>query len=643
METRDQDQAIRSALRRIEPSVRVDEFCRRLEERRAQMSPRRQRWSAVRIAVTASLAVVLVAGICIGVYAALSHLGQDGQFVVIGDDATTGSTALNPRLPLENPYPIAGPAGASTGATEVDSPWAEELARAILHDYADRDWEVLRAVEQEGAVMKITIGPAPAGASVAGALSEVPTLTISVHREESGQLPQGSNPMKYPEFATDEGHGLIMPTYGDGRESLLSWFIRPDKLMIQVAASPPSATGSTPELLLDREGVKELVSYVASIIALGDVTVPTMVPPLSSTSSTLTSAVQSYLAQLESLWKAAGIPVLGVGTNYPDPGMETTVSENTTSSDVLPYAALELPESVFASADKIFTVMNVMRQTMVAVRRGVPLHYLSMVIVAPDGTKTLYTMGEVYQLAAIPGPEWDRPATLDLPELTAELRELAEQAAAESGVALLHFEVIEDASGRVITAVGSIPDRSAVSASVKQFSAPLETACWNLNKEGAKISGLNVKVDDEQGSPVLRRVVGYNVGGGSLAGWLLSWRRPRVSDPQLGCRAFVWITSRGLVSHLDPEVTPHRLRHPSPPSVLLAFQPPQIRGGHRERGMVQESGHVLDALSGVTPKLGRGVPEDMHPGGGDAGLLQVPPQLFIEGGRRKPRAVCVPV
>ena len=324
------------------------------------------------------------------------------------------------------------------------------------------------------------------------------------------------------EFDTKYGHGIIAPNHGDPSQSITCWFVRPDGLLILVGVSHGQSDHTEPAtLLLDEKGVQNLAEAIAAMIEMGSAATTSTSLATATTSGQVPSAeVQGYLDLLESTWEAAGIPVLGVVTSYVDTTIESLVGANTKNDDVLPYVALEVPASVFASSDYLFTDENIMRQTMVAIRDGVPLRYLGVVEVFNDGTKREWSNSEVFQLAQDADDEWGRPAKLALDVTIDGLRQAAEQAAKTAGVKLESFEVKEDASGRVVTVVGSVPDRDTVSAPVKWFSVPPEDAAYRLNKQGAKISGLEVKVDDLKGRPVLRRVVSFNVGGGESARWV---------------------------------------------------------------------------------------------------------------------------
>ena len=62
-------------------------------------------------------------------------------------------------------------------------------------------------------------------------------------------------------------------------------------------------------------------------------------------------------------------------------------------------SSLEVPASLFASSDYMFMTDNIMRQTMVAIRQGVPLKYLGIIKVSDDGTKTPVDFALVYNPA----------------------------------------------------------------------------------------------------------------------------------------------------------------------------------------------------------------------------------------------------
>ncbi len=525
MDSHDTDKAIRTLYRRLEPRVNTQAFEASLGKNVGRKHSRLPRTRRVRALALACLTLVLIAGLVTGIFEASRHLGKDRSILVLSDQTTgpQGPGGSSQAL-LSNPYPTPNSTGVSGTVDEGPSPWAENLGKAVLALYPGKGWRVARAVEQASVLMDIIIVPAETkGSGKDATLLDGAHLRMTIHREESGKIPAGDNPMQYPEFDTPNGHGLIMPSYdyGNGHESLITWFVRPDKLMIQVGVAQALRGSSSAALMLDKEGVKKLLTYIASIIEMGDTDSPTStLPSANSNAPEVSPEAKGYVDQLTSMWQSAGIPVLRVTTSPGDPNTEKMLKDNTKTGDVLPFVALELPASVFSSMDYSFVICQIQRLTVTAIRQGVPLHYLEIVKVDGDGSKTMYSLGEVYQLSAAAGPEWDKPATLGLKQTTDRLRKIAQEGASASGVTLESFEVTEDPSGRVITAVGSVPDRSTVAASVKQFSAPLETAGRTLNKDGAKISGLNVKVDDQKGAPVFRRVVAYNVGQGLSTRWM---------------------------------------------------------------------------------------------------------------------------
>src|SRR5438105_4935453 len=78
-----------------------------------------------------------------------------------------------------------------------------------------------------------------------------------------------------------------------------------------------------------------------------------------------------------------------------------------------------------------------------------------------------------------------------------------------------------------------------------------------------------------------------------------------------------------------------RCRHLIPTLVLLALEPLEVHGRHRERGVVEELTHRLHAVPGVAAQLGRAVAEDMHAALRQAGLVEVAAQATVEGAARE--------
>jgi hypothetical protein len=522
MDSHDTDSEIRSLYQRLEPRVNTEAFEANIEARVGRRRSRVPRTKTVRTVVVASLALLVIAGLATGIFEASRHLGKDRSILVLTDQTTSSNGAAGELTgTLRNPYPTVESATLPPGSpSERQSSWAEALGSAILKHYPAKKWKVLRAVELSGspAVMDLQIGLASTGTTPtsSGDPTTPTAMRVQIMRQEQADL---SNPMGYPEFTTAYGHGILMASYAGSYVTYRTRFVRPDDLFILLGVTQPQAENGSSTLFLDEKGTQGLTEFIAQIIQLGEAgTLPTSTS--TTTAPVLSAEVKGYLDTLESYWTAAGVPVLSVGIVPPAASTEKMLRENTKDTDVLPYAALELPASAFETSDYTFMYENIMRQTMVAIRDGVPLHYLAIFEVNEDGTRTMYSMGEVYQLATAFAPEWDQPARLSLELTTERVRQAATQAAATAKVTLESVEVTEDASGRVLTAVGSIPDVNSVTVSVSLFNGPFEEIARQLNKAGAKISGVNVKVDDLQQAPVLRFVLSLSVGGGLTSRWM---------------------------------------------------------------------------------------------------------------------------
>jgi hypothetical protein len=281
MNTDRADEAIRSLYRRLEPQVNTEGFCQTIGTKLAARKAGTTRRHTVRVALVACLAIAFVAVAGVSVYEALTHLGQPQEVLVITDEPVTSGGYVGAQAGLlSNPYPTAEAAESSDSSAEIPSAWAESLGKAILDLYPDSGWTVLRAVEVGGSLMDVSLGPDTTSygpPSLDGTplwdTQGRPGIRVQVNREESGHFPQEGNPMQYQEFATEYGHGLLGPVYnyGAGSQSILTWFIRPDKLFLRVSAGqvPSEAAESGP--LLDEASVQKLVEYMASIIEMAEV------------------------------------------------------------------------------------------------------------------------------------------------------------------------------------------------------------------------------------------------------------------------------------------------------------------------------------------------------------------------------------
>ncbi len=244
--------------------------------------------------------------------------------------------------------------------------------------------------------------------------------------------------------------------------------------------------------------------------------------PISATTTTkpASAEVQGYLDTLESMWRGAGVHVLAVSSSPLDARTEQLIKDNTKETDVLPWVSVEVPAADFGKYEGTFVYDNIMRQTMLAVRGGVPLHYLGVTTVENDGTKREWTSSEVFQLSGLAGPEWDRPASVAISSVEDQVKQMLTDAATKSGVSSPALQVTEDASGRVVTATGLIPDVKHPSVSIMSFGSSIQDVVSQLNKQGAKIAALYIKIDDASSNPAVRLVWSFTIGAGSTSRWL---------------------------------------------------------------------------------------------------------------------------
>lgn len=249
---------------------------------------------------------------------------------------------------------------------------------------------------------------------------------------------------------------------------------------------------------------------------------PTTVRPLSAV---VTPEIQGYLDALEAAWTKAGIPVLGVGIVPLDEGLGQEIAKSSSESDILPYVQVEVPGSLLEEDDGLFASYTIERQTIVTILRGVPLMYLAVVTVENDGTKTMNSFGLIREQVPAPGSEWEQPAGLGLEDTTQAIEALVGERAANAGVEIASIDVREDDSGRVVTVKAIIADVASADLDVARFGDAVgEDARRLTEEEGAKISEVDVAVDDRNGERVVR--FAQNMMGGSK-GW---WYTPELWD-----------------------------------------------------------------------------------------------------------------
>jgi hypothetical protein len=73
------------------------------------------------------------------------------------------------------------------------------------------------------------------------------------------------------------------------------------------------------------------------------------------------------------------------------------------------------------------------------------------------------------------------------------------------------------------------------------------------------------------------------------------------------------------------------LGHFGPAQIFLAFKTTKIGSGDSQRTVIEEPGYILDALPGVSTKLGGGMAKDVEPGGRKP-CLEVAAKPAVEGG-----------
>ncbi len=89
MDTRETDAKLREAFRSAAPAVDSGAFCDNLEAKLASARSKHRPSRTLRLVVTACAAVLLVAGVSVGVLEATWHLGRHSTILVITDSSTS--------------------------------------------------------------------------------------------------------------------------------------------------------------------------------------------------------------------------------------------------------------------------------------------------------------------------------------------------------------------------------------------------------------------------------------------------------------------------------------------------------------------------------------------------------------------------
>ena len=299
------DATLREAFRLTAPGIDEGLFMDDLRAKLASARRPRRPSRRLRIVVIACAALVLLAGISVGVLEATTHLGRHSTVLVITDqpgstEETTTTSLASPTSLFSNPYPPGSAlpsvdqAPAGPYPRHRDSTWAQELGKAILAHYPGKDWKVVSANEyvEPLAHMVIQIEPQSGNARIGSDGLSNANLEVGVLRQE-GTLPislitqNGTIPSA--NLATGFGSGIVIskPLMN------LAYFRRPDQLQVNVDAGLLRQNEAPYQTLLDQDGVAELAEFVASIIqmttqtrTIDESTPTTEQSPASSTTST---------------------------------------------------------------------------------------------------------------------------------------------------------------------------------------------------------------------------------------------------------------------------------------------------------------------------------------------------------------------
>lgn len=223
---------------------------------------------------TGVILITWLALVSLGLLGCTSSTASVSSASILTSEQTAVTEAGGPSSTIEplltNPYPTYR-AGSRSGMP-TKSAWGEELGSAVLRLYPDKDWQV-KFTSESNLLTRVVIGPPWADPQTSSADDPVPWLIVDLAREERYTPDEQEYPLQHKEFATDYGHGMITAHYGPDDSSIVSWFVRPDGLYIQVAAVQAQGDHAQPAtLLLDEEGVQELTETIAAMIEMGSST-----------------------------------------------------------------------------------------------------------------------------------------------------------------------------------------------------------------------------------------------------------------------------------------------------------------------------------------------------------------------------------
>jgi len=107
---------------------------------------------------------------------------------------------------------------------------------------------------------------------------------------------------------------------------------------------------------------------------------------------------------------------------------------------------------------------------------------------------------------------------------------------------------------------------------------------------------------------------------------------PSASSPGFGEADLISPPGASLLERRESQREPYGLCNSSPPPIFLTLEPSQVSAGDRQRAVVEEPRHILDALARIPAELSCTVPKDVETSRGKTGLREIPAEPPIEGG-----------
>lgn len=292
MNTDRTDEAIRSLYRRLEPQVNTEGFCQTIGTKLAARKAGTTRSHTMRVAMVACLVTVFVAVAGVGVYEALTHLGQPQEVLVITDEPITASPASATTLttlpaPLPEsawPYPDYTPL-----PEEVPSEEVRQLAELVAAHFPSLDFQVSTAIEQrtsEKTIIRFCLSPSGSDEALVTATI---FMTDGVGKSEADRASGVSIPEV--DIPGAESAGLVEHAQALGSAPDDFQLVAKTEYGIVVNATSSHGSRSDAGPPLDRAGLIEMVTYLVALINDGQVPLPDL------SISTSTTLAWAYLPQ----------------------------------------------------------------------------------------------------------------------------------------------------------------------------------------------------------------------------------------------------------------------------------------------------------------------------------------------------------